>query len=94
MWHPEHARNRFHRVLGMRGTHAQPAVKCEQFLHVQSMLGMRGNVLKSNISAESDTIFKNLLLLALGTVRFRFLQRGSKGKFHACVPLNSPNQLL
>jgi hypothetical protein len=46
---------RFCRVLGMRGTdfiacgacdekisaRAQPAVKCEQFLHVQSMLSMR-----------------------------------------------------
>jgi hypothetical protein len=31
-------------------------------------------------------IFKNLVLQALGTIRFRFLQKSQK-KFHACVPL-------
>ncbi len=36
------------------------------------------NVLKSNISAESNTIFKNLVLQALGTIRFRFLQKIKK----------------
>ncbi len=50
------------------------------------MLSMRGNV-KSNISAESKTIFKNLVLQALGTIRIWFLQKISKQKFHACVPL-------
>ncbi len=44
------------------------------------MLSMRGNVKKSNISAESNTIFKNLVLQALGTIRFRFLQKKSKKK--------------
>jgi hypothetical protein len=62
--HAEHTRNRFHR-----------------------MLSMRGNVYKSNISAESNTIVKNLVLQALGTIRFRFLQKKSNKKFHACVPL-------
>jgi hypothetical protein len=33
-------------------------------------------------------IFKNLVLLALGTIRFRFLQKKKKKKIHACVPLN------
>ncbi len=99
--------------------HAQLAVKCEQFLHVQSMLSMRrtkviahwayaeqisshaeqtrnrfhrmlsmrGNVWKLNISAESNTIFKNLVLQARGTIWFRFLQKSQTKKFHACVPL-------
>ncbi len=43
--HAEHTRNRFQRTLSIRGTisaHAQPAVKCEQFLHVQYMLSIRG----------------------------------------------------
>jgi hypothetical protein len=52
----EHTRKRFYRMLSIRGTdfiahwayeerisaHAQPAVKCDQFLHVQSMLSIRG----------------------------------------------------
>jgi hypothetical protein len=33
---------------------------------------------KLNISAESNTIFKNLVLQALGTIRFRFLQKNLK----------------
>ncbi len=32
-------------------------------------------------------ILKNLVLQALGTIRFRFLQKKSKQKIHACVPL-------
>ncbi len=52
------------------------------------MLCMRGNVKKSNISAESNTILKNLVLQALGTIKFQFLQKKSKKKFHACVPLS------
>ncbi len=52
--HAEHTRNRFHR-----------------------MLSMRGNVLKSNISANSNTIW------------FRFLQEKYFKKFHACVPFMS-----
>ncbi len=52
----EHTQKRFYRMLSIRGTnfiahwayeerisaHAQPAVKCEQFLHVQSLLSIRG----------------------------------------------------
>jgi hypothetical protein len=34
-------------------------------------------------------IFKNLVLQALGTIRFQFLQKKSKKKFHACVPLST-----
>jgi hypothetical protein len=34
-------------------------------------------------------IFKNLVLQALGTIKFRFLQKKSKTNFHACVPLSS-----
>jgi len=51
-------------------------------------LSIRGNVQKSNISAEPNTIFINLLLQALGTIRFWFLQKKSTNKFHACVPLS------
>ncbi len=47
------------------------------------MLSIRG---KLNISAESNTIIKNLLLQALGTKRFWFIQK-SQTKFHVCVPL-------
>jgi hypothetical protein len=129
----EHTRKRFCSMLSILGTdfiahwayeerisaHAQPAVKCEQLLHVQYMLSIRGtnfiahwayaerisshaehtrnrfhrmlsmrwNVQKSNISAESNTIFKNLVLQALGTIWFRFLQKKSKNFVHACVPL-------
>jgi hypothetical protein len=36
------------------------------------------NVKKSNISVESDPIFKNLVLQALGTIRFQFLQKSKK----------------
>ncbi len=64
--HAEHTRNRFHR-----------------------MLSMRGNVKKSNISANSNKIFKNLVVQALGTIWFRFLQKKYLKKFHACVPLSS-----
>jgi hypothetical protein len=39
------------------------------------------------ISAESNKIFKNLVLQARGTIRIRFLQKKSKLKFHASVPL-------
>ncbi len=45
------------------------------------MLSMRGNVKKSTITAESNTIFKNLVLQALGTIWFRFLQKKSKKHF-------------
>ncbi len=45
------------------------------------MLSMRGNVYKSNILAESNTIFKNLVLQALGTIRIRFLQKKSQKNF-------------
>jgi hypothetical protein len=51
------------------------------------MLSMRINVYKLNISAKSNTIFKNLELQALGTIRIRFLQKSQK-KIYACVPLN------
>ncbi len=52
-------------------------------------LSIRENVKKSNISAESNMIFKNLVLQALGTIRFRFLQKKYFKKFHACVPLTT-----
>jgi hypothetical protein len=47
------------------------------------MLSMRGNVKKLNISAELNTIFKNLMLQALGTIWFRFLQK--KKKKNSCL---------
>ncbi len=37
-------------------------------------------------------IFKNLVLQALRTIRFRFLQKKSTKNFHACVPLSSGRQ--
>ncbi len=45
--HADHTQNRFHRTLSNAyeeqiSAHAQPAVKCEQLLHVQSMLSIRG----------------------------------------------------
>jgi hypothetical protein len=45
------------------------------------MLSMRVNVEKSNISAESNRVVKNLVLQAHGTIRFRFLQKKSKKNF-------------
>ncbi len=48
-------------------------------------LSIRG---KSNISDESNTIFKNIVLQALGTIRIRFLQKGIKQKCHVSVPFN------
>jgi hypothetical protein len=39
----------------------------------------------SNILAEPNTIFKNLVLQALGTIRIRFLQKKANTKFHDCV---------
>jgi hypothetical protein len=127
--HAEHTRNRFHRMLSIRGTNfraCSASGKMWTFLHVQSMLSirgtnfiahwaygelisshaehtgnrfhrmlsMRGNVWKSNISAESNTIFKNLVLQALGTIRIRFLQKKYLKKFHACVPLRKPGTNL
>ncbi len=53
------------------------------------MLSMRGNVWKSNISTKSNTIFKNLVLQALGTIRFRFLQKKSKKMSCLCTFKNS-----
>ena len=44
--------------------------------------------------AESNTIFKNLVLQALGTIRIRFLQKKVKKKFHACVPLSMHQHIL
>ncbi len=38
-------------------------------------------------TAESNTIFKNLVLQALGTIRIRFPHKKYLKKFHACVPL-------
>jgi hypothetical protein len=38
-------------------------------------------------------IFKNLVLQALGTIWFRFLQKNYLKKFHACVPLTSAKWL-
>jgi hypothetical protein len=37
-------------------------------------------------------IFKNLVLQALGTIWFRFLQKKYLKKFHACVPLKPTQQ--
>jgi hypothetical protein len=109
--------------------HAQPAVKWEQSLHVQSTihagharngfrctLSMPGagfiacwactepvsshaerarKCLKVEYLSRIKYDFKKISgLQALGTVRFRLLRTGSKGRFHACVPSNSPNQLL
>ncbi len=48
-------------------------------------LSIRGNVQKSNISAESNMIFKNLVLQALGTMRIRFLQKKFKKMSCLCT---------
>jgi hypothetical protein len=66
--HAEHTRNRFHRTLNIRGTdfiahwtyeerisaHAQPAVKCEQFLHVQSMLSITEQILSRTENTRNE----------------------------------------
>jgi hypothetical protein len=90
--HAEHTRKLFYHTLSIRGSdfiahyayeelifaHAQPALHTEhmpnEFHH---WLSISGNVLKLNISAESNMIFKNLVLQALGTIKFRFLQKNS-----------------
>jgi hypothetical protein len=70
--HTEHTGNWFHRMLSILGIDFMACWACAERL---------------NISAESNTIFKNLVLKALGTIRFRFPQKKSNKKFHACVPL-------
>ncbi len=89
--HAEHTRNEFPRMLSQRYNvniftctiHAKHTRN--EFYRTLSILE-RGNFFKSNVSAESNTIFKNLVLQTLGTIRFRFLQKSNK-KFLACVPL-------
>ncbi len=98
--HAEHTRNELflhvQSMLSIRGTNfiahwaygeliSSHAEHTENRFH--RMLSVCGNVKKLTISAESNTIFKNLVLQALGTIRIRFLQKKSKKKFHACVPL-------
>jgi hypothetical protein len=60
--HPEHTRKWFHRWLSILGN---------DFIADWAYAEM----FKIRISAESNTIFKNLVLQALGTIRIRFLQK-------------------
>jgi len=51
-------------------------------LRVISVLGFSAEMFKSRISRPNRTRFlKNLVLQALGTIRFRFLHKKSKKKF-------------
>jgi hypothetical protein len=73
--HAEHTRNEFYHTLSIRGTnfiawepislHSEHARKC----------------LKVEYLVESNTIFKNLVLQALGIIRFGFLQKKYKKNF-------------
>ncbi len=74
--HTEHTPNEFLRMLSQRNndnsfsmySYAEHTGKW-----FYRTLSIRGNVYKSNISAESNMIFKNLVLQALGTIKIRFL---------------------
>ncbi len=66
--HAQHTRNEFYRTLSIRGTNF---IACWAYLEPISSHA-------EHISAESNTIFKNLVLQALGTTWFRFLQKKSK----------------
>ncbi len=61
-------------IFYMDQTHAEPSRKP---LHLSTFphISQRGNDKKFNISVESRTIFKNLVLQALGTLRIRFVQK-------------------
>ncbi len=43
----------------------------------------------SNILAESNTVFKNLVLQALGTIRIRFLQKSHQKNFMLVYEVSS-----
>ncbi len=91
----EHTRKWFHCWLSIRGNDFIAGWAYEEMIsslaeHTRKWfhrwLSMLGNVYKLNISAESNMIFKNLVLQAPGIISFRFLQKNSKNKFNACVP--------
>ncbi len=78
----EHIGKWFYRTLSIRGNDFIAPWAYEEMIlsHPEHTgkwfyrtLSIRGNVYKSNISAESNMIFKNLVLQALGTIKIRFL---------------------
>jgi hypothetical protein len=67
--HTEHTGNSFHRMLSIQGTDFIACWACAEMF-------------KSRISRPNwIPFFKNLVLQALGTIRFRFLQKKSKKNF-------------
>ncbi len=70
--HAEHAQNEFCHTLSIRGTNF---IACWAYAKPISSHAEHARKCMSNISAESNTIFKNLVLQALGTIWFRFLQK-------------------
>ncbi len=70
--HTQHTRNKFHRWLSIRkiSSLAEHTRKCLKVEYV-------GRIIYD---------FKNLVLQALGTIRFRFLKKSFKKIFNACVP--------
>jgi hypothetical protein len=81
-----HPRNELYHTLNIRGTNF--IAGWAYWERISSLAEHTRKCLKSNISAESHTIFKNLMIQALGTIRFWFLQKNLK-KIHACVPLRN-----
>jgi hypothetical protein len=85
----ERMRNKFYRWLSMFGTNFIAGWACaEQIWSLADHTWKWLNVKKLNISAESKRIFKSLVLQALGTRMFRFLQKKKK-KSCLCIPLTT-----
>ncbi len=82
--HAEHTRNKFYRTLSIRGTNF---IACWAYAEpISSQAEHARKCLKVEYLGRIEyTIFKSLVLQALGTIWFRFLQKRKKN--HACVPL-------
>ncbi len=70
----EHTGKWFYRTLSIRGNDLNAGWAYAEMISSLTE-HMWKCFIKSNISAESNTIFKNLVLQALGTIRIRFLQK-------------------
>ncbi len=80
----EHTGKWFYRTLSIRGNDLYAGWAYEEIISSLTEQTLKG--LKSNISAESYTILKNLVLQALGTIRIWFLQK--KSSLCTCNNLN------
>ncbi len=70
--HAENTRNEFYRTLSIQGTNF---IECRAYWEPISSHAEHARKCLKVEYLELNTIFKNLVLQALGTIRFRFLQK-------------------